>query len=90
MSPGIREQKVKRNVTVAPERGVPFTPTTAQSMIGLETGLNLRPRSVSGRIVDATLMADGNIELIVEVDAGEGQVEFLDGFELRVCRAWSS
>jgi hypothetical protein len=79
-----------RKLTVAPEPGRPFTDSTALSVIGLEVELNLQPRCIQGRIVDASLTSGGNIEMFLEMNAAEGEVEFLDDFRVRICRAWMS
>jgi hypothetical protein len=85
------EAKVRRMITVTPDPAERFTNASAESMVGDRTELFLGPRTVEGAVIEANLRADGNVELIVELDAnpGSGHVKFIDGFELRVWHARS-
>jgi hypothetical protein len=76
---------------MAPEGPAGSTPTSAEAMVGDTAELYLGPRTVEGTVAEATLRSDGHVELIVELDVGpgNGHVNFLDGFELRVYEAWS-
>jgi hypothetical protein len=86
------EANVRRTITVTPDGRERFSAAYARSMIGTDAELHLTERTVRAQVADAVLLPDGNMDLLVELDAvpAVGKVEFLDGFNLRVCRARSA
>jgi hypothetical protein len=77
--------RLRRMITLAPDKEAPFSPRAADSMIGDHAELSVGQEKVTGIVAESTLRPDGHIELILELDAvpGSREANLVDGFDLQ-------